>query len=139
MPIALGSERNNDKSHPSSGGFAVSRSKDEMPTKRYPNGEEMSKAEVYTTPRPNGTRGESVVHRQRHSARSFALDELDADELHHVLKTVARHGDCCCFTLTSDGGALCTTVVQGSVRHKVYARTPEDALDQWHGLLEALY
>ena len=110
-----------------------------MPTKRYPNGEEMSTADVYTTPRPASTRGESVVHSGRRSPRPFALDQLDADEVAHVVRTVAGHGDCCCFTLTSDGGALCTTVVSGAVRHKVYARTPEDALDQWHGLLDALY
>lgn len=110
-----------------------------MPTKGYPHGTKVSTAEVYTTTRPDRTRSESVVHSRRHSARSFALDELDADELQHLVKTVAGHGDCCCFTLTSDGGALCTTVVQGSVRHKVYARSPDDALDGWHGLLEALY
>lgn len=110
-----------------------------MPSKRYPDGEKVSSPEVYTTEKPPPTRSESVVHRGRHRSRPFALDLLDADELLHLVATVARHGDCCCFTLTSDGGALCTTVVQGAVRHKVYARDADDALDQWHGLLEALY
>jgi hypothetical protein len=49
---------------------------------------------------------------------------------------VARHGDLCCFALTSDGGALAVTIVQGDVRHKAYASDPDRLLQVLHTLLD---
>ena len=79
------------------------------------------------------------MHGGRRAPRAFDFGDLDADEVAHLVRMVAEHGDLVCFGLTSDAGALCTTVVQDAVRHKVYAATPDHCYIVWHDLLEALY
>lgn len=110
-----------------------------MATPLYPNGSRSSNKSVYTSgkPVPSGTR--SVVHSTRRGPRAFDLDSLDDGEVALLVRRVAKEGDACVFSLTSDGGALCVTVLQGVVRHKCYASTVEEAYVKWTDLLETLY
>lgn len=94
---------------------------------------------VFTKERPESPRTASVNHTPGRAPRHFALDELDAEECTHFLRMVAREGDCCCFALTSDRGAISVTVLQGSTRHKAYAATPEELYVCFSTLLAELY
>lgn len=97
------------------------------------------KQEVYTTrkPMPSGTR--SIIHNGKRAARMFDVSSIDADEVKHLLSVVVANGDCACFSLTSDGGALAITILSGGTRHKAYAATADGFLERASELLETLY
>lgn len=97
------------------------------------------KTKVHTTDKPEPSGRTSINHTARQSARRFALDQLDDEELGHFVRVVAGHRDAVCFSLTSDGGALSVTVLQGTLRHKAYAATPEELLTAFTNLLAELY
>lgn len=98
-----------------------------------------AKSEVYSSrkPDPSGTR--SIVHNGKRAARMFDVSGIDADEVMHLLNMVVKSGDCLCFSLTSDGGALALTVLSGGVRHKAYATDPDGFLECATNLLAELY
>lgn len=100
---------------------------------------EASKREVYESPRKTtaGNRDVRVVGgRTRHT---FQLDECDADELLNFVALVVRNGDLCSFCQTSDGGALCVTVLCGQRQLKGYARSTDELVVRMTDLLEVLY
>jgi len=105
----------------------------------YHNGNNPTNKTVHTTARPPASRAGTVVHGKSKSSRPFDLSGIDVDELHHVLLVVAEHGDAITFSLTSDGGALSTVVLATGVRHKTYANTPDQLLERWRDLLQAIY
>lgn len=95
--------------------------------------------QVFTSPTPRLEGKTSRAAVVRHAGIPFALGELDADELAGFVETVVGHGDCVAFTLTSDGGALSITVIQGDTRHKAYAATPQEAIDRFTFMSQELY
>lgn len=110
-----------------------------MASSLYSDPRNPGQKEVYTTPKPAPAGSRSIVHGGKHSPRGFDVGCLDAEEIKHVLEVVVGHGDNVCFTLTSDGGALSTTVVQGGLRHKVYGSTEAQVYQRWSVLLDTLY
>lgn len=94
---------------------------------------------VFTSPREEVARSESITHARRPAPRPFDLDGLDAEEVTHFIRVVAGHGDLAGITLTSDGGAIVFSIVQGGVKHKAYASSPEQALFIIHDLLDEVY
>jgi len=94
---------------------------------------------VFTSPTPRNEGKTSIAANVRHAGRSFDASDVDADELAWFLLKVVGHGDCACFTLTSDGGALSITVIQGDTRHKAYAKDSEELIERCHDLLDELY
>jgi len=94
---------------------------------------------VYTTPRPQETGTRSTILAARPGAREFDITDIDPGELANLVSVVVRNGDCVCFSLTSDRGALSIVVLQGITRHKCYAKDGEQLLVVSHDLLEQLY
>ena len=95
--------------------------------------------QVFTSPTPRLEGKASRAATVRHAGVPFALSELDADELCGFIQAVVGSGDCVAFTLTSDGGALSITVIQGDTRHKAYAATPQEAIDRFTFMSQELY
>lgn len=110
-----------------------------MSTGGYYNGNRYVKAGIHTTAKPEPTGGRSIVHGSRRAARTFDIGSIDADEILHVIQTVVKAGDNVSFTLTSDGGALCTCVLANELRHKCYGKDPEEVYAKWSELLAELY
>jgi len=94
---------------------------------------------VFHSERPASLGGRSITHGNRKSSRPFDCGGVDEAEVWEFVKTVVEAGDNVCFTLTSDGGALCICVLAGTTRHKAYASTPEDLLEKFTMLREEVY
>lgn len=60
------------------------------------------------------------------SSGEAELDGLDASVLLATVLAVVRGGGAIMFGLTSDGGALCITLLDGGERHKEYLHTSEE-------------
>jgi len=97
------------------------------------------KKTVFQSSRPTPTRNGSVNIPARTNERQFALSEGIESEIAHFIRTVLKHGDLVCFTVTSDGGALSVTVVQGQTRYKGYAPTDDAAVSLFSDLISDLY
>lgn len=103
------------------------------------NGKAHPPKEVYSKARQSVARsGSTNVIMRRPSADCSAL-QCDAAELLHFVQVVARNGDLCSFTQTSDGGAICVCILQGASTFKSYARTADEFLVRLSDLLDHLY
>lgn len=97
------------------------------------------KKQIYQSERPETTRASSTHITGRKSERCFVWNEDIAGDITYFLQVVLRHGDCVSFTLTSDGGALSVTVLQGTRRFKAYAKDCDQLLVRLHDVREELY
>lgn len=62
------------------------------------------------------------------------IEHADPQTLTDAIARVMANGDLISFTYTSDGGAICISVISGGSRHKVYAASIRELTD----VLEAL-
>jgi len=100
---------------------------------------ESKKREVYATSRTASTRNGDVRVVGARACHTVNIDDCDADEVLHFIALVARNGDLCSFCQTSDGGAICITVLCGQRKLKSYARSADELVVRMGDLLEVLY
>lgn len=103
------------------------------------NGKAHTAPETYKSNRPSPSRTGRTRLVSGAAARNFDWSMCDATEIAHFVQVVVEHGDLACFTRTSDGGAICITVVCGVDRLKAYAANSNDLLLRMRDMLEELY
>lgn len=73
------------------------------------------------TQKPSGDKYAFMKKAKDAHGRTFDISRIDSELLRDAIQSVIENGDLISFTLTSDSGAICITVISGTDRNKAYA------------------